>query len=241
MTNPISCSLVFRQGMTPMPHHPGMSPRGMASSPGGPYSQQPGANTSGRMTPQGPQPPYNAPSGPMLMGGEGMVCPTDPKPRPPEQYRESNTPGPAAEPPPKPKKTSPATMTNEKIRILYEMGVEPERQVWVDRYLAFMEERGTPVPMLPAVGRKPLDLCRLYLCVREIGGLAMVNKSKKWRELSTHLNVGTSSSSASSLKKQYIQYLFAYECRVERGEEPPLEIPGETKKQAKIQPPSPGE
>uniref|UniRef100_A0A4W5MDA5 AT-rich interactive domain 1B n=1 Tax=Hucho hucho TaxID=62062 RepID=A0A4W5MDA5_9TELE len=138
-------------------------------------------------------------------------------------------------------KTSPATMTNEKIRILYEMGVEPERRVWVDRYLAFMEERGTPVPMLPAVGRKPLDLCRLYLCVREIGGLAMVNKSKKWRELSTHLNVGTSSSSASSLKKQYIQYLFAYECRVERGEEPPLEIPGETKKQAqaKIQPPSP--
>ncbi|XP_071018849.1 AT-rich interactive domain-containing protein 1B-like isoform X4 [Oncorhynchus clarkii lewisi] len=228
-----------RQGMTPMPHHPGMSPRGMSSSPGGPYSQQPGANTSGRMTPQGPQPPYNAPSGPMLMGGEGMVCPTDPKPRPPEQYRESNTPGPAAEPPPKPKKTSPATMTNEKICILYEMGVEPERQVWVDRYLAFMEERGTPVPMLPAVGRKPLDLCRLYLCVREIGGLAMVNKSKKWRELSTHLNVGTSSSSASSLKKQYIQYLFAYECRVERGEEPPLEIPGETKKQAKIQPPSP--
>uniref|UniRef100_A0A674C7N4 AT-rich interactive domain 1B n=1 Tax=Salmo trutta TaxID=8032 RepID=A0A674C7N4_SALTR len=229
----------YGQGMTPMPHHPGMSPRGMASSPGGPYSQQPGANTSGRMTPQGPQPLYNAPSGLMQMGGEGMACPTDPKRRPPEQYRESNTPGPAAEPPPKPKKTSPATMTNENIRILYEMGVEPERRVWVDRYLAFMEERGTPVPMLPAVGRKPLDLCRLYLCVREIGGLAMVNKSKKWRELSTHLNVGTSSSSASSLKKQYIQYLFAYECRVERGEEPPLEIPGETKKQAKIQPPSP--
>uniref|UniRef100_A0A8C8J1C8 ARID domain-containing protein n=1 Tax=Oncorhynchus tshawytscha TaxID=74940 RepID=A0A8C8J1C8_ONCTS len=205
-----------RQGMTPMPHHPGMSPRGMSSNPAGPYSQQPGANTSGRMTPQGHQPPYNAPSGIYLLRTLSMYT------------RQSQAP-----------KTSPATMTNEKIRILYEMGVEPERQVWVDRYLAFMEERGTPVPMLPAVGRKPLDLCRLYLCVREIGGLAMVNKSKKWRELSTHLNVGTSSSSASSLKKQYIQYLFAYECRVERGEEPPLEIPGETKKQAKIQPPSP--
>uniref|UniRef100_A0A8C7JS74 AT-rich interactive domain 1B n=1 Tax=Oncorhynchus kisutch TaxID=8019 RepID=A0A8C7JS74_ONCKI len=141
-------------------------------------------------------------------------------------------------------KPSPATMTNEKIRILYEMGGEPERRMWVDRYLTFMEERGTPVPMLPAVGKKPLDLCRLYLSVREIGGLAMVNKSKKWRELSTHLNVGTSSSSASSLKKQYIHYLFAFECKVERGEEPPLEIPGETKKQAqahqaRIQPPSP--
>ncbi|KAE8286480.1 AT-rich interactive domain-containing protein 1B [Larimichthys crocea] len=138
------------------------------------------------------------------------------------------------------------TMTNEKIALLYEMGSEPERRLWVDRYLSFMEERGTPVPNLPAVGKKPLDLCRLYLAVREIGGLAMVNKNKKWRELSSQLNVGTSSSSASSLKKQYIQYLFAYECKVERGEEPPPEAlgpAGDTKKppslQAKIQPPSP--
>ncbi|XP_060773972.1 AT-rich interactive domain-containing protein 1B isoform X3 [Neoarius graeffei] len=140
-------------------------------------------------------------------------------------------------------KPNPATMTNEKITRLYEMGSEPERRAWVDRYLAFMEERGTPVPNLPAVGKKPLDLCRLYLCVRDIGGLAMVNKNKKWRELSTHLNVGTSSSSASSLKKQYIQYLFAYECKVERGEEPPPDAFNtdgkKQQQQAKIQPPSP--
>ncbi|MEQ2217472.1 hypothetical protein XENOCAPTIV_011464 [Xenoophorus captivus] len=67
-----------------------------------------------------------------------------------------------------------ATMTNEKITRLYEMGSEPERRLWVGRYLSFMEERGTPVSNLPAVGKKPLDLCRLYLAVREIGGLAMV-------------------------------------------------------------------
>lgn len=54
------------------------------------------------------------------------------------------------------------------------MGGEPERRGWVDRYLSFMEERGTPVPHLPAVGKKPLDLYRLYMVVREIGGLAMV-------------------------------------------------------------------
>ncbi|XP_034018043.1 AT-rich interactive domain-containing protein 1B-like isoform X2 [Thalassophryne amazonica] len=143
-------------------------------------------------------------------------------------------------------KSNIASMTNEKITRLYEMGCEPARRMWVDRYLVFMEERGTPVAHLPAVGKKPLDLCRLYLAVREIGGLAMVNKNKKWRELSTLLNVGTSSSSASSLKKQYIQYLFAYECKVERGEEPPPEALGTTgdlKKppslQAKVQPPSP--
>lgn len=77
---------------------------------------------------------------------------------------------------------------------------------------------------------------------------AQVNKNKKWRELSSGLNVGTSSSSASSLKKQYIQYLFAYECKMERGEEPPAEnsggagglAGGDGRKQVKIQPPSPG-
>lgn len=46
--------------------------------------------------------------------------------------------------------------------------------MWVDRYLTFMEERGTPVASLPAVGKKPLDLFRLYVCVKEIGGLAQV-------------------------------------------------------------------
>uniref|UniRef100_UPI00398ECFFD AT-rich interactive domain-containing protein 1B isoform X7 n=1 Tax=Pristiophorus japonicus TaxID=55135 RepID=UPI00398ECFFD len=138
-------------------------------------------------------------------------------------------------------KKSNSSTTGEKITKLYELGNEQERKVWIDRYLSFMEERGTPVATLPAVGKKPLDLYRLYICVKEIGGLAQVNKNKKWRELATSLSVGTSSSAASSLKKQYIQYLFAFECKIERGEEPPPEMfsSGESKKQPKIQPPSP--
>lgn len=69
-----------------------------------------------------------------------------------------------------------------------------------------------------------------------------VNKNKKWRELATNLNVGTSSSAASSLKKQYIQCLYAFECKIERGEDPPPDFFNtDTKKnQPKIQPPSPG-
>ncbi|XP_023584617.1 AT-rich interactive domain-containing protein 1B isoform X3 [Trichechus manatus latirostris] len=146
--------------------------------------------------------------------------------------------------PPQPEsksKSSSSTTTGEKITKVYELGNEPERKLWVDRYLTFMEERGSPVSSLPAVGKKPLDLFRLYVCVKEIGGLAQVNKNKKWRELATNLNVGTSSSAASSLKKQYIQYLFAFECKIERGEEPPPEVfsTGDTKKQPKLQPPSP--
>lgn len=74
-------------------------------------------------------------------------------------------------------------------------------------------------------------------------GFVQVNKNKKWRELATNLNVGTSSSAASSLKKQYIQCLYAFECKIERGEDPPPDIfaTDSKKSQPKIQPPSPGE
>ncbi|XP_037386852.1 AT-rich interactive domain-containing protein 1A isoform X3 [Pygocentrus nattereri] len=139
------------------------------------------------------------------------------------------------------KKSNSSTTTNEKITRLYELGPEPERKMWVDRYLAFAEEKAMGMNNLPAVGRKPLDLFRLYVSVKEIGGLTQVNKNKKWRELATNLNVGTSSSAASSLKKQYIQCLYAFECKIERGEDPPPDIFSNDpkKNQAKIQPPSP--
>ncbi|MCI4382432.1 hypothetical protein PGIGA_G00014860 [Pangasianodon gigas] len=138
-------------------------------------------------------------------------------------------------------KSGSGTTTNDKVSRLYEMGSEPERKSWVDRYLSFMEDRGMPVPHLPVVGKKQLDLCKFYMAVKELGGLAMVNKNKKWRELSSTLGLGTSSNSASSLKKHYIQYLFAYECKLERGEEPPPDScpNADGKKQGKTEPPSP--
>ncbi|XP_019725721.1 AT-rich interactive domain-containing protein 1B-like [Hippocampus comes] len=160
----------------------------------------------------------------------------------------SSPPWPVKAPPSPKANPNSSTSGGERVSRLYELGVEPERRIWVDRYLSFMEDRGTPVSQLPIVGKKPLDLWKLYIAVREIGGLAMVNKNKKWRELSTTLSVGTSSSSASSLKKHYIQFLFAYECKMERGEEPPADSSSsssgsvaavDSRKQVKIQPPSP--
>ncbi|KAM5163360.1 AT-rich interactive domain-containing protein 1B isoform 2-T2 [Mantella aurantiaca] len=214
---------------------PGMNQSGLMGS-NSPYSQTLNSN-AGMMTPQSsPYSMMNSSAGHLglaeMMTGDSKL--------PPSLKLDGKEDGPP-HPEPKAKKSNSSTTTGEKITKLYELGSEPERKMWVDRYLTFMEERGTPVATLPAVGRKPLDLVRLYFCVKEIGGLAQVNKNKKWRELSTNLNVGTSSSAASSLKKQYIQYLFAFECKIERGEEPPPEIfnPGESKKQPKIQPPSP--
>ncbi|XP_048457482.1 AT-rich interactive domain-containing protein 1B-like isoform X7 [Rhincodon typus] len=211
----------------------------MGSSP--PYSQP--VNNSSIMT--NPQTtPYNMASNMVnnssaSMGlGADMMTQADSKLQVPQKMDIKEEGPPPTET--KSKKSNSST-TGEKITRLYELGSEQERKMWIDRYLTFMEERGTPVTTLPAVGKKPLDLYRLYVCVKEVGGLAQVNKNKKWRELATALCVGTSSSAASSLKKQYIQYLFAFECKIERGEEPPPEMfsSAESKKQPKIQPPSP--
>lgn len=49
--------------------------------------------------------------------------------------------------------------------------------MWVDRYLAFIEEKAMGMNNLPAVGRKPLDLFRLYISVKEIGGLTQVRET----------------------------------------------------------------
>lgn len=64
--------------------------------------------------------------------------------------------------------------------------------MWVDRYLAFTEEKAMGMTNLPAVGRKPLDLYRLYVSVKEIGGLTQVSA---WHlaspVVSTSLSLGT--------------------------------------------------
>uniref|UniRef100_A0A4W6CF44 AT-rich interaction domain 1A n=1 Tax=Lates calcarifer TaxID=8187 RepID=A0A4W6CF44_LATCA len=215
-----------------MPGYPNMSQGMMGSGP--PYGP-PMNNMPGMMNTQGGS-PY--PMGPNMANNSSGMAPS------PEMNNKMNnkvdgsgTPKPDS----KSKKSNSSTTTSEKITRLYELGPEPDRKMWVDRYLAFIEEKAMGMTNLPAVGRKPLDLFRLYMSVKEIGGMTQVNKNKKWRDLATALNVGTSSSAASSLKKQYIQCLYAFECKVERGEDPPPEIFSDNKKNqaAKVQPPSP--
>ncbi|KAM4699192.1 AT-rich interactive domain-containing protein 1A [Discoglossus pictus] len=220
------------------PGYPNMNQSGMMGS-GPPYGQ--GMNSmAAMMNAQGP--PYmggNMANNSGMAGSPELMGLSDVKltPTPKMNNKADGTPKTET----KSKKSNSSTTTNEKITKLYELGVEPERKIWVDRYLSFTEEKAMGMTNLPAVGRKPLDLYRLYVSVKDIGGLTQVNKNKKWRELATNLNVGTSSSAASSLKKQYIQCLYAFECKIERGEDPPPDIfaSAEAKKQAKIQPPSP--
>ncbi|KAH9519460.1 hypothetical protein Btru_002724 [Bulinus truncatus] len=97
------------------------------------------------------------------------------------------------------------------------MGPEPDRRMFLERVLSFLEETGHPVTALPVISKTPLDLYKLYFCVKEKGGFEEVTRSKKWRDICTVVNIGTSASAAFTLKKNYIRYLFNYECKFDRG------------------------
>ena len=51
-----------------------------------------------------------------------------------------------------------------------------------------------------------------------------MTKNKKWRDVSSALNIGGSSSAGFTLRKNYAKYLFAFECRFDRGNVDPLPI-----------------
>lgn len=75
-------------------------------------------------------------------------------------------------------KSNSSTTSNEKITRLYDLGPEPDRKMWVERYLSFVEEKAMGLTNLPAVGRKPLDLFLLYTSVKGFGGMAQVNEMR---------------------------------------------------------------
>lgn len=61
---------------------------------------------------------------------------------------------------------------------LYEMGMEPERRPFLDKMLMFLEDKGTPVTSMPSISKQPLDLYKLYLCVKEKGGMVEVSAAQ---------------------------------------------------------------
>lgn len=56
------------------------------------------------------------------------------------------------------------------------MDDKPERRPWLDKLLAFMEERRTPITACPTISKTPLDLYKLYILTQERGGFLEVCK-----------------------------------------------------------------
>merc|ERR1719510_1134549 len=100
---------------------------------------------------------------------------------------------------------------------LYEMDDHPDRRVFLEKLLGFMEEKGTPITQCPTISKNPLDLFRLYLYTKERGGYLECTKQKTWKDIAAQLGIGASSSGAYTLKKHYGKNLLPFECHFDRG------------------------
>jgi len=55
------------------------------------------------------------------------------------------------------------------------MDENPDRRMFLDRLLSFMEERGSPITQCPTISKNPLDLYKLYLFTKDRGGYLEVS------------------------------------------------------------------
>lgn len=112
---------------------------------------------------------------------------------------------------------TPASPRPDGMLKLYDMSDEPERRIFLDKLIMYNEERGNVISQCPTISKQPLDLFRLYICVKERGGFVDVTKAKQWKDVAGALGIGASSSAAYTLRKQYIKHLLPFECKFDRG------------------------
>ncbi|XP_063707562.1 trithorax group protein osa isoform X3 [Culicoides brevitarsis] len=118
------------------------------------------------------------------------------------------------------KSPKPNTKKSDSIAKLYEMDDNPERKIWLDKLMSYMEDRRTPITACPTISKQALDLYRLYLYVKERGGfveVCKVSKSKTWKDVAGLLGIGASSSAAYTLRKHYTKSILPFECQFDRG------------------------
>ncbi|XP_076466263.1 uncharacterized protein LOC143297726 isoform X2 [Babylonia areolata] len=224
--------------MNSMPPH-GTMPSSLPPM-GMPQSAMPNSMSRGSMAnhmPPGSMPGNIAPGNSLASNGKAHSL--GPMNLPSQNNTAARASGPPDDPPEKKKKKA-SDMTK-----LYDMGMEVDRRPFLDKLLAFLEEKGSPITTMPNISKQPLDLYKLYHCVREKGGFVEVNKAKRWKEICTIVNIGCSASAAFTLKKNYIRYLFSFECKFDLGGVDPAPILAEMetsgdRKREKKRVPSPG-
>jgi len=58
---------------------------------------------------------------------------------------------------------------------MLDMGVEPDRQSFLERLFDFMSQRGAAITAVPVICKQTVDLYRLYHLVQERGGMQDVS------------------------------------------------------------------
>lgn len=69
-----------------------------------------------------------------------------------------------------------APQKSDSLAKLYDMDENPDRRIYLDKLLGYMDELRKPITACPTISKQPLDLYRLYVYVKERGGFMEVCK-----------------------------------------------------------------
>lgn len=110
-------------------------------------------------------------------------------------------------------------------RVLDDSDIErtPEYEEFMKKLQEYHDERGTVLTPEPELGRKRLDLLKLYKKVTEAGGYDHCTTEKGvWRDLAQSYKLAANNTNAGYLLKTiYYKNLAAYEIKTFHGKEPP--------------------
>lgn len=119
------------------------------------------------------------------------------------------------------------TKKNNVLAELYTLDDNPDRPIWLNKLINFMEKNGTPISKCPCIARVPIDLFRSYIYVKERGGFEEVSKTSRfetWKEINDLLGFGRSSSAALAHRKYYMDTVFPFECHFDRIGVDPINV-----------------
>jgi hypothetical protein len=101
----------------------------------------------------------------------------------------------------------------------------PERQQFFRQLLDFHRDRGSPIPKMPVLGKREVDLHELYERVKQRGGIREVVINRRWPEIVKLMPLPKTCTNAGfSLKLLYQRYLLDYE-RVFEHHQPDISPP----------------
>ncbi|XP_010914001.1 high mobility group B protein 15 [Elaeis guineensis] len=126
--------------------------------------------------------------------------------------KDSSCPPPITPPPPKatPVQTQPSQILSITPQATYEKVISDGR-VFVETLQKLHRSAGTKF-MVPTMGGRPLDLHRLFAEVTSRGGLEIVIRDRKWRDVVAAFNFPSTITNASFvLRKYYMSLLRSYE------------------------------
>ncbi|KAK6635234.1 hypothetical protein RUM44_000485 [Polyplax serrata] len=86
-----------------------------------------------------------------------------------------------------------------------------EKDHFVAQLYKFMDDRGTPINNCPSIGGKDLDLYKLFNVVHKLNGYNRVTNRNQWKNVSTKLGLGITTSIITQVKHAYKKYLHSFE------------------------------